>query len=141
MKCIYRGIEYTTTRPVLTATSSEIIGMYRGAPCRRQHVEVDRRRPIHQLMYRGVPYTTGGAPSASRPVAAESSTTVGTPAPAAAATAFFQRSVRSFSELDQIHTASIRKNLEERIATAKAQGNQRLVQLLEVEARELSLTV
>ena len=139
MTYIYRGIEYTHPRQTLTPTSSEVIGMYRGAPCRRQHFQVDIRQSVHKLMYRGVAYTTGAAASTPSPVEAQSSQApINTQAPAAAQPAFISHRVQRFSALDQVHTASIRKNLEERLATAKAQGDQSLVQLLEVEARELS---
>ena len=141
MKCTYRGIEYDITVPTLEVMSSEVIGKYRGASCKRQRFALDLHLPIHHLKYRGVDYTTGISTATPSPVLAESGAVERPIATATPASALWRRTQQRMSELDQVHNAFLHKSLKERLAIAKAQGNQALVQLLEVEARDLRLSV
>ena len=144
MKCSYRGSEYTPTHPTLKIKSTEVIGQYRGKACQRRHVSMEMRRPVHSLTYRGVAYTTGVSTAAASPSAVRPGPTVQPivdPSIAPTAAPVYSSRAHTLSELDKVHNAFLHKNLKERLAVAKAQGNQDLVKLLEVEARELSLPV
>ena len=141
MKCIYRGSEYNITHPALTVTSSEVLGVYRGVAYRHQRVSADIHQPIYDLMYRGVAYRTGEFAGVPSSVSGQPEVTVSPQSPSKTVPAGFSLGLQRLSELEKVRAASLRKNLEERLEVAKAQGNQSLIQVLEGEARELSLTV
>ncbi|WP_017661086.1 DUF4278 domain-containing protein [Baaleninema simplex] len=126
MKLCYRGVRYDSTPPTLEMTESEILATYRG---QSYHVTYPRHmtvlQPVAEFKYRGVPYRTtetGRIETADgRPVAATPTT----------ATEI------SLSEVARIHRDNLCQRLSERIAAAKAQGNQQLLEILEQESEQL----
>jgi hypothetical protein len=60
MKLTYRGVQYDYNPPVTETQPTAAVGKYRGVDVRFRTVT---KNPVHplkvDLMYRGVPYTTG----------------------------------------------------------------------------------
>ncbi len=128
MKLSYRGVPYDYTPPSLEMTESEIMATYRGQsyPVRYpRHMTL--MQPVADLTYRGVPYRTtasGGAEPRERGVSQRSDSSI-------PVTAF------EVSKLNEIHQENLCKRLSARIATARDRGDEKLLQLLELESQQL----
>jgi hypothetical protein len=133
MNLSYRGVKYRFTPFTPVATTSEVIGRYRGQPCRRSHFDLSISQPRLTLKYRGVSYVTGSQGQvASRPL--ESVAHDIKMAPVVGLTDLS----RIQSELEKVHNLSIQKNVERRLDVARNQGNQTLIHLLENEQKQLA---
>jgi hypothetical protein len=130
MNLSYRGVKYRFTPFTPVATTSEVIGRYRGQPCRRSHFDLSLSQPRLTLKYRGVSYVTGSqGQMASEPVAHDLKM-----APVVGMTDLR----RMQSELEKVHNLSIQRNVERRLDVARSQGNQTLIHILENEQKQLA---
>ncbi len=59
MKLIYRGTRYESTAVPLPTVETGETGRYRGLEIHFRRAEWAPTQPVHELTYRGVPYTTG----------------------------------------------------------------------------------
>ncbi len=130
MKLSYRGVEYNYQPVSIEVTEPELIGQYRGRSCYRTHLaSMPVPQPSHLLKYRGVAYRSGVVADQAAAMPEPVSVTPVT-VPASPAAAFRYRGI---SAVDQVHNTFIRRTLEHRLAVARRQGDQNLVQLLEME--------
>lgn len=148
MKYSYRGVEYTPVSPSVEVTETEIIGHYRGTPCRRrQYATTDLHQPTHVMTYRGVEYGQGVNHSTTRqesplpqtpriPDVVPQSISVGTALNYSRPSG--RLGLRDVSDLEKVHNTFIRQTLEHRLAVAKRKGDQGLVQMLEQEQHQLN---
>ncbi|NJL48634.1 MAG: DUF4278 domain-containing protein [Leptolyngbyaceae cyanobacterium SM2_5_2] len=138
MKLCYRGIEYDYTPPSLEVKDSEILGCYRGRPLHFSYIShVTVPQPVANLTYRGVPYTTTveGHVRSATPVAALRQSVF--QAIQAADNSGMQARRHLLQESAVAHRINIQRSLEHRLAVARAQGNEALVQQLEAEQHQL----
>jgi Domain of unknown function (DUF4278) len=118
MKLKYRGADFEYNSLVFDVETGEISGKYRGQVWRQHYLT---HNPIPQweanLKYRGVSYHTGNTPHPEvvKTLPAKSKQAINT------------------------HLVNMRENLERRLAIAKASGDERLVSLLQDEAKKLVL--
>jgi Domain of unknown function (DUF4278) len=136
MQLSYRGNSYSYNPVFAEMTESGETGTYRGQtyPIKYpRHIPV--AQPSHELTYRGVSYRTNSrgvaAPSTSRPAVS--------PAPAVA----YQGSVTPIrrtatKSYDAVHRMHIQRRLHQRMEAARARGDQQLLNLLEIEMRQVS---
>ena len=144
MKLTYRGVDYDYNPPLLEMTESEIACRYRAQPSRYTYV---RHVPIPQaaekLTYRGAAYQTSrkgevlsiegvlpSAPSIAGRLSILRHKLMGT-SPAA------QARRQLLQESSQLHRNSMARSLQHRLAVAKAQGNEQLIQQLESEMHQV----
>jgi hypothetical protein len=141
MKLTYRGLQYDYNPPQLDVTESTLTGCYRGQPSHYHYLNyVPIPQPAEQLTYRGVPYQTNRQGQTVQVVPQQASqmvaaTTRQSPlrgrlrgnSPKAAA----RRQL--LQESSQLHQENIARAWEHRLSVAKAQGNDRLIQQLEME--------
>jgi Domain of unknown function (DUF4278) len=149
MKLLYRGLHHPHYLPTLEVTDAEIAARYRGVTYHSPVLRVPLQlQPRNELVYRGVPYTTGehagqvsrgqsaiashsqpknSQPKNSQPKNSQPKTerTIGVP------------SVRS-PRIAEVHGAYLRQNLERRLQSAQDRGDHHLVYLLEAERRQLA---
>jgi hypothetical protein len=72
MKLTYRGVQYDYNPPLTETQLTENVGKYRGVDVRFRKVTKNLVHPLKvDLMYRGVPYTTGETAVAQSPVVAD----------------------------------------------------------------------
>jgi hypothetical protein len=142
MKFTYRGVDYENNTPALEFTEGEVGGKYRGANWNRTYV---RHIPVPPkpaaLKYRGAEYCLGDPIDAEammpyrRYVKTENHT-----ASRAKNEVVPNTCPRHtiFQETSQTHRANVQHNLERRLELAKAKGDEKLVLLLEAEAKQLA---
>ena len=155
MKLTYRGVNYDYNPPMLEVTTGDVAMKYRGQTAHytyAQHVPIPQ--PVERLTYRGVAYqttrqgqvlqVTGAQPSG---LAKEQSMgqRTGQSGQAGVTTLSLLRDrlmgvspaaqarKQLLQEASQLHHDSIMRSLQHRLAVAKEQGNDRLVQQLESE--------
>lgn len=141
MKLCYRGVEYDYSAPSLEMKDSQVTGCYRGRTFQfsyPSHVSVPQ--PIARYTYRGVGYTTTAQ---GHPQPVSSSTDVGVRQPVfqgikGADSPMMQARRHLLMEATTAHRANMQRSLDHRLAVAKAQGNERLVQQLEEELHQLA---
>jgi hypothetical protein len=159
MKLTYRGVDYDYNPPMLAVTESEIKCQYRGQPARYSYVQhVPIPQPVERLTYRGVPYQTtrqgqvlqfahhanspehaAEVPLLNRLFSRFSSPLAGARlrdkltgnSPASQA----RRQLLQSST--QLHQDSMARSLQHRMDVAKQQGNERLVEQLQSEMRQI----
>lgn len=131
MKLTYRGTDYDYDIPAVDVTEGEVAGKYRGQHWNYHYV---RHIPVpqksHELMYRGVAYTTQGAIQASTGATAKPAET--TPA------APVKRCAMITDNVARAHRTNICNILERRVKAAQARGDEKLLRLLELEAEQLA---
>lgn len=133
MKLNYRGVTYNRQPLTLEVTEGEIAGKYRGQEWHHTYPRhIPNLQPKLHLQYRGIHYST-------RPMVGEGS-------PIVPLQPFAQpvRQTQPQSIVDSAATAhlnSIRRNLEHRLQVALERGDAELVEMLERESQELSLTM
>jgi hypothetical protein len=142
MKLTYRGVDYDYNPPVLEATESEIKCQYRGQSYHYSYVKhVPIPQPAEQLTYRGVPYQTNRQGqvvqiakqhSPGRP-AMHAGNNPGLGSKLTGNSDAAQARRQLLESASRLHQDSIARSLQHRLAVAKQQGNQRLVEQLEVE--------
>jgi hypothetical protein len=122
----YRGIRYDRPELNLEMTESDILARYRGNAYHvRKPVEMNIPQPTMLCKYRGVAYRTLSDGSIAHVPSAQKQALT----PVALSVAK--------NELHRIHANNLRSRLNERLAAAKAHGDQKLVELLEQESQEL----
>ncbi|MBD2258186.1 DUF4278 domain-containing protein [Pseudanabaena sp. FACHB-2040] len=138
MRLTYRGVTYDHNPPSLEVSESEILGHYRGQSHRLSYVRhIPIPQPVADLKYRGISYHTnsnGQVETMPRQIkeARPAHQISARPANAMAAA---RREL--LAEAAQTHRDSIQRSLEHRIAVARAQGNESLIQQLEAEKHQL----
>ncbi len=149
MKLTYRGVGYDYNPPMLEVTESDVACWYRGNPCKYTYVRhVPIPQPAEQLMYRGVAYQTtrqGHIEQLSRqPVAANSTRRSASRSPLSSLrnqlvgiSPAAQARRELLQEASLTHKQNIARALEHRMAVAKAQGNDQLLQQLESEMSQV----
>ncbi len=138
MKLCYRGIEYDYTPPSLEMKDSEILGCYRGRPLHFSYVShMPIPQPVANLTYRGVAYTTtaAGYVQPTAPTAEPRHSVFQTIQ--SVDNSGMQARRHLLQEASIAHRTNIQRSLEHRLAVAKAQGNDTLVQQLEAEKNQL----
>ncbi|AFZ29030.1 hypothetical protein Glo7428_0429 [Gloeocapsa sp. PCC 7428] len=139
MKLTYRGVNYESSEPNIQMTEGDIGGQYRGVNWKQRyprHIPVPQ--PVVGLKYRGASYSVG------HPIDVEASLvrrqyteTAKTKLKAENQVSTASSRQRALEELNHTHIANIRQNLEHRLQVARARGDQKLIQMLEVEAKQL----
>ncbi|MGD1902397.1 MAG: DUF4278 domain-containing protein [Geitlerinemataceae cyanobacterium] len=126
MEFCYRGVRYNRPAQTLETTESEILARYRGNAYRVRYSErVEISQPSPLCKYRGVPYRTLADGS------------IGTVSPEERRSLVPLAAKVALTEAQRIHTRHLCYRLNERITTARASGDERLVAMLEREGREL----
>jgi len=137
MNLSYRGVSHRYEPPTVEQLESDLSGQYRG--CRVQFSyprHIPAAHPVAELSYRGVSYrktADGAIKPASRPVSRplrDLLTFRNTKAQT-------QRSA-VIKELSSVHNQNLYQLLERRIQVAHSKGDQRLVEQLEQERRQLA---
>ena len=120
----YRGLRYDRPELTLEMTESDIMAQYRGQtyPVRRPQA-MNIPQPTMLCKYRGVAYRTLTNGAIDHAPASE------VLAPVAAQVAQ--------DELHRIHNRNLCARLAERIESAKAHGDSKLMQMLERESQDL----
>lgn len=132
MKLSYRGVNYEYTPPTLEVTEGEILGKYRGVGWHCHTLkEIPVPQPNMALTYRGVNYETNPSAGACRNLSSRSTVFAG------GRTSVSSRSVAVRKAIEDVHRANLQRNLERRLQTAKARGDEQLVSLLEAESKQL----
>ncbi|MUL38379.1 DUF4278 domain-containing protein [Gloeocapsopsis dulcis] len=138
MKFKYRGIDYESCAPATEVIEGEVGGQYRGTSWKHHYPRhIPTPQPVVGLKYRGVSYSSG------HPIDVEANIlrrqyegkTVAKSTPEQKSTISNRQKV--LAQLNLTHTANIRQNLEHRLQVARARGDQKLVQMLEIEANQL----
>ena len=125
MKLSYRGMKYDNASSFLEVTEGDIGGTYRGQTWRSHYVRhIPEPAPVHDLRYRGVAYRTGQA-AVAMPTAAGARRTL--------PVSHRREREKELDEVSRMHLSNIRRSLERRMQVAKAQGDEKLVRLLEQE--------
>lgn len=132
MKRTYRGIAYEVETPEVQMVKSQVRGQYRGAVFNyRQPVQVPVQQPVLNLSYRGVEYRTDGRSVAVVPMPRLQ--------PALQATnSAFQLRQQQLQNLEMVHRANIRRTVEQRLLSARANGNEKLIRMLEAELQQFA---
>ncbi len=155
MKLTYRGVNYDYNPPELEVTTSDVAMKYRGQTAYYTYVQhVPIPQPVERLTYRGAAYQTtrqgqvlqvaGAQPSG---VVQEQSMSqrIGQSGRAGVTTLSLLRDrlmdvspaaqarKQLLQEASRLHHDNIVRSLQHRLAVAKEQGNDRLVQQLESE--------
>lgn len=137
MNLSYRGVTYHYAPPTIEQLESDLNGQYRGHQVRFSYPRhIPASHPVVSLSYRGVPYRTTStgaiqqaAPRAERPL--QDLQTLQD------RTARTQRGA-VMQELASVHHRNLYELLERRIQVARSNGNERLVEQLEQERRQLA---
>lgn len=133
MKLTYRGVNYEPHTPATEMVEGELGGQYRGTSWKQRyprHIPVPK--PAVGLKYRGASYCSGHpidveASLLRRSYQATTNTKSGS----------INHRQKVLEELNHVHIANIRQNLEHRLQVARAKGDRELIQMLEVEANQL----
>ncbi|HEY9738524.1 MAG TPA: DUF4278 domain-containing protein [Trichocoleus sp.] len=140
MRLTYRGVEYDHNPPSLEVSESEILGHYRGRPQRFSYVRhIPFPQPVAELKYRGSSYRTnssGQVESVATQTKGNRSVAAG---PVRTTSSMAEARRQLLREAANAHRESIQRTLEHRLAVAKAQGNESLVQQLEAERHQLAI--
>jgi len=126
----YRGIHYDRPDTTLEMTESDILARYRGNAYHvRKPVLMTIPQPTMLCKYRGVAYQTLADGSIAQVPPIQDTTQAPALSPVAVRVAA--------AELHRVHVQNLCSRLNERLAAAKAQGDQKLIALLEQEGQEL----
>ncbi|MEG4574018.1 DUF4278 domain-containing protein [Microcoleus sp. N3A4] len=121
MKLTYRGVNYEYDIPTVDMIEGEVAGKYRG---QNWNYRYPRHIPVSQKSG-GTNYTT------------KRDSQAGDRDTAAASTAAAVESYPTVVEVAQVHRANICNILDRRTQAAKANGDERLLRLLEIEWRQM----
>lgn len=145
MKLTYRGASYEHNP--LEVRESDIFSHNREAQRRCQALQQNR----YPLTYRGARYTTDQVATALSAPSVRTSQTLqyrgvkyvrnldGTTQVSLKQEVVPNTTAVVFKELSRVHQDNLRRNLERRLQSAKARGDQALVGLLEAESKQLAL--
>lgn len=136
MKLSYRGVKYDQVSSSIEFDQREIGGKYRGQVWHHKYPRhIPDIKPKIYRQYRGVAYSTCPlplqpipTPKTAKPLAYESYCRINS-----------QKKI-SVNHSAHIHLENIRRSLEHRLTVAKARGDEQLVDLLEKESAQLSLS-
>lgn len=142
MKFTYRGVDYENNSSALEVIEGEVGGKYRGANWNHTYV---RHIPVAPkpaaLKYRGAEYSLGDPIDAEammlhrRYLKTENHTASRAKNEVVPNTC--PRHI-ILQKTNHTHRANIQQNLERRLELAKANGDEKLVRLLEAEAKQLA---
>lgn len=134
MKLKYRGVSYEANNPISELNQGEVGGKYRGADWKPKYLKHIPVPPLAvDLKYRGTSYSTGD------PIDVEANLLP----KRFAAVQITEEKLPTTScqlganEVTSTHLANIRNNLERRLQVAIEKGDQDLIRLLQIEARQL----
>jgi hypothetical protein len=135
MKLSYLGVNYKEAPSILEVTEGQINSMYRGRNRQLGHVRhIPDPLPMTDRQHRGVAYRIA-QPAITDHTAAAKPVTEGKTRTLPA------RSKReALDELMNSHWRNIQRSLEHRLKVAKANGDLKLVRLLEAESEQMSLS-
>lgn len=138
MKLSYRGVQYDYEPALLEVRESQSSGFYRG---RRLHFpyasHLHAPQPVSNLTYRGIRYdTTAAGIQTSSPLTMEPQSPVSMPGQPVGLVGR-QTRLKLLRQAAEVHRTNIERSLNHRIATARAAGDQNLVQILEDEFHQL----
>ncbi|MGF1514785.1 MAG: DUF4278 domain-containing protein [Elainellaceae cyanobacterium] len=136
MKLSYRGISYTQSPLAVEQMESDLSGSYRGHQFKFGYPRhIPASHPVVALSYRGVPYQTTATgdvqpvrPSQPQPLRDLAALREREPQ-------MQQRAV--MQDLAAVHHRNLYEMLERRIQSARAKGDQSLVEQLEQERRQM----
>lgn len=143
MKLSYRGVSYDRNSPQIEMTTGAVGGLYRGAAWNHKYLRhIPVPQPKVDLKYRGVAYSTGDPIDIEvvrlrREYMQANGSTTSTEA-IAQPTLVKNSRQQVVEELHNTHLNQLRRNLERRLQVAREKGDNRLIQLLEAEARQLA---
>lgn len=127
MKLSYRGVHYEQVPFALDMNEGEVGGKYRGQDWKHHYPRhLPELQPKLYRQYRGVAYS-------SRPSLNSEAVTLTCSIPQVQ-----QRAIVS-DEVSQVHLETIRRRLERRLEIALANGDFKLVDLLQQESQALNL--
>jgi len=136
MKFSHRGANYDDALSMLEVTEREIGNMSRGQKREFTYVRhIPEPLPLRNRQFRSVTYCT------AQPTASES--TVATPRVITVSdrTSLTCKKRELLDELMNSHLQNIQRSLEHRLQVARAKGDQKLVQLLEAESKQMALSL
>jgi len=144
MKLSYRGLHYDYDPPTVDMMEGEAGGLYRG--CQWQiryprHIPVTQ--PSRSLKYRAVAYST---PATAEDLDSDSALDrqISAEVKAMKKTGVFSNSKPQptiWQEAAQIHQANICRSLQRRMNIAQAQGDRKLMNLLQQESQDLACSL
>jgi hypothetical protein len=154
MKLIYRGVSYEyapntiragntgyPTRPAQTVKTPYTL-IYRGV---KTHVDPNQPAiaPLtlpasYDLIYRGVKYHVHRDEVGATTVTNPSSVTQRPRATASAKPVTVPSSMSPMRYLGRVHQANLMENLQRRLKVAQEKGDQRLIEMLEAERRQIT---
>ncbi|OKH28463.1 DUF4278 domain-containing protein [Chroogloeocystis siderophila] len=138
MKLTYRGVNYESSVPNMEMTEGGIGGQYRGVNWKQRyprHIPVPQ--PVVGLKYRGASYSLGHPIDVEASLVRRQYTETAKTQLRANQVSTASSRQRVLEELNHTHIANIRQNLEHRLQVARARGDKKLIQMLEVEAEQL----
>lgn len=138
MKLTYRGVNYESHLSTIEVTEGEVGGQYRGTHWKHhypRHIPVPQ--PIVGLRYRGASYCTGHPIDVEASLLRRQYEDAAFAKPVTAKGSKASNRQQILEDLNHTHIANIRQNLEHRLQVARAKGDQKLIQMLEVEANQL----
>lgn len=139
MRLCYRGVEYDYNPPSLEVRESEMTGCYRGQPVHFSYVRhIPIPQPVGALTYRGVTYQTNSYGQIEAPATPLPSQSVDQQALKVQNTAVARARRALLMDAAEVHRQSLARVLEHRMAVAKAQGNESLLQQLEQEMHQMA---
>ncbi|MGD1874470.1 MAG: DUF4278 domain-containing protein [Mastigocoleus sp.] len=126
MRLTYRGIAYEYMPITQNSVLGKISGRHRGQNWRRKNAtHLKMNRTTAQLKYRGLAYHIG-EPEEIQQILEQKRRF------------FVKKREKVENKLTQTHLSNIHRNLERRLQVAKANGDVKLVHLLEDEARQIA---
>lgn len=133
MKLTYRGVAYEANNPVSELTQGEVGGKYRGAQWKPKYLKHIPVPPLAvDLKYRGNSYSLGD------PIDVEANLLPKRFKGVKITPEQVQAPIQlPANEVNSTHLANIRNNLERRLQVAIEKGDEDLIRLLQIEAREL----
>lgn len=137
MKLSYRGVSYDNEPLNLEMKEGDISGKYRGQDWKYHYPRhIPQLQPKLYRQYRGVAYSTPAISSKGYPVSTQLE-----PQNQAYPVPLKKPCKVVTNQLTKIHWENMRRNLERRLQIAKANGDAKLVNLLELESQELALKI
>jgi hypothetical protein len=136
MKFSHRGANYDDALSMLEVTEREIGNMSRGQKREFTYVRhIPEPLPLRNRQFRSVTYCT------AQPTAAESTLTAPRVITVSDRTSLSCKKRELLDELMNSHLQNIQRSLEHRLQVARAKGDQKLVQLLEAESKQMALSL
>ncbi|MEM9922444.1 MAG: DUF4278 domain-containing protein [Cyanobacteria bacterium P01_D01_bin.50] len=136
MKLTYRGIEYEYIPLAVEVSAEEVSGKYRGAEWKRHRSRYTTvNENAVEYKYRGATYYSGNPEEIEKLKQRQKLNFI-----FAASKNLFPRNEVNYDGLAQTRLANLCRNLQHRLEVAKLSGDENLIQMLEDEANQLSVT-